>query len=168
VNGAWPVAPTGANLRRFSVVRSGGQWQAVFEPPGNEPVAYFGDLAARPDGGIDATFTIPRDGRSVTVAQAGRSPRTFQLSYPLFDTTRNFGVISLISPFATVALTRLSVFEAPSGHPAAPPLPSLKAAAPPGLSVGIWTGAMILDRNMQPKPAYFALRDLYKQRVGLT
>jgi hypothetical protein len=28
-------------------------------------------------------------------------------------------------------------------------------------------GAMLLDRDMQPKPSYFAVRDVFKMKAGL-
>jgi endo-1,4-beta-xylanase len=139
VNGAWPVTPSGADMRRISFVKANGTWSLVFEP-GTDPAVYLGVVQARPDGGLDARLTIPRDGRSVVVAQAGHASRTLRLSRSLYDTTRNTALVSLISPSMSVAVTRLSVFEAPSGHPTSGLLPSLKAAAPAGLSVGLWTG----------------------------
>jgi endo-1,4-beta-xylanase len=139
VNGAWPVAPSGVDMRRLSAVWSAGGWQLVYEP-GTDPALSLGALAARADGGLDATLTIPSDGRSVTVVQSGHATRTFRLPRSLYDTTRNTALVSLISPFMSVALTRLSVFQAPSGHPVTGLLPSLAAAAPAGLTVGLWTG----------------------------
>lgn len=139
VNGAWPVAPSGVDMRRLSAVWGAGGWQLVYEP-GTDPTVSLGALAARTDGGLDATLTIPSDGRSVTVVQAGHGSRTFRLPRSLYDTTRNTALVSLISPLMSVAVTRLSVFEAPGGHAASGLLPSLAAAAPAGFTVGLWTG----------------------------
>jgi endo-1,4-beta-xylanase len=137
-NGTWPIVRAPADSRVISIGKAAGAWTFSWQQ-GEKDALWFGDLMARGDGGLDATLTIPRDGRSVTVAQPGEQARTFRVPGSFYATSRDFGIATQIAPFTDFGITRLSVAQAPTGRSVANLLPSLREAAPAGMTVGLAT-----------------------------